>query len=744
MTINKCSNHTILVIGLGLIGGSFAKALKASGEDYTLIGYDQHAKVIDEAASSGAIDYGADSLEQAVAAAQVILLSVPMLGMKPVLELLAQWDLTEKVITDAGSCKSSFVNAAQQVFGNIPANIVPGHPLAGSERSGIKAANASLFVAHNVLLTPLPVTSKAALIKVKCLWEQCGAKVSYLSVDYHDKVLALTSHLPHFIAFSLVNTLVNNTNNQTIFHYAAGGFRDTTRIAESNPTMWHDIALENKTAVLHGLDQFLQTLGVLRQAIEQDDSQQLLALFERAQCARAQFSTLSARREYMKRSHNHLQTFLAKPSHPLMGTVRVPGDKSISHRAIMLGALAEGTTVIEGFLEGEDALATLQAFKKMGVAIEGPDHGKVIIHGVGMNGLKKPAEPLYLGNAGTAMRLMAGLMAAQSFDTTLTGDESLSSRPMNRIIEPLTAMGAAISTNEQGTSPLQIKGGATLTGCHYTMPIASAQVQSCLLLAGMYAEGTTTVSSPGIVRDHTFRMLSGFGYPVRMTPDNVEITGGGTLIGTSIDIPADISSAAFFIVAATIAERSDLQLSHVGVNPTRTGVIDILRLMGANITVTNERLIGGEPVADIRVKSALLKGIEIPHELVPIAIDEFPVLFVAAALASGETVLTGAKELRVKESDRIQSMADGLQVLGVDARPLPDGIIIEGTTQLTGGTVDSYGDHRIAMAFAVAALKATSTIHILDCANVATSFPNFIRLAESIGMTISLLRKSVE
>ena len=737
MTINTQSVHTVLVIGPGLIGGSFAKALKKSNNDYTLIGYDQHNSVIDEALALGVIDRSAISLAEAVADAQIIMLTVPMLSMKPMLERLAQCDLTGKIITDAGSCKGSFVKAACDVFGEMPENIVPGHPIAGSEKSGVKAARDDLFVAHSVLLTPLPVTSKTAVATVKYLWEQCGARVSCLSVDYHDKVLALTSHLPHFIAFSLVDTLARDAENQAVFQYAAGGFRDFTRIAGSNPTMWHDIALENKAAVLEGLDRFADGLGVLRQAIEQGDSERLIAVFERARGAREHVATLLSRREYMASMNDKLHTFVAGPGGRLSGEIRVPGDKSISHRSIMLGALAEGTTIVEGFLEGEDALATLQAFKSMGVAIEGPDNGKVIIHGVGMKGLKQPAEPLHLGNAGTAMRLMAGLMAAQSFDTTLIGDESLSSRPMNRVVKPLTEMGATIAVDDGGTPPLHVTGGAALKGYHYDMPVASAQVQSCLLLAGMYAEGKTVVTSPGIVRDHTNRMLAGFGYPVKVTADSVEISGGGKLVATAIDVPADISSAAFFMVAASIAEGSDLLLSHVGVNPTRSGVIDILRLMGADITLMNERLVGGEPVADIRVKSAPLKGIDIPHELVPVAIDEFPVLFVAAAAASGKTVLTGAKELRVKESDRIQAMADGLQLLGVDATPLPDGMVIEGGKQLRGGTVDSCGDHRIAMAFAVAALKAESEIHILDCANVATSFPNFVSLAVSAGMTVS-------
>ena len=421
----------------------------------------------------------------------------------------------------------------------------------------------------------------------------------------------------------------------------------------------------------------------------------------------------------------------------LAGQLRVPGDKSISHRSIMLGSLAEGKTQVSGFLEGEDSLATLSAFRAMGVNINGPDNGRVEIEGVGLRGLQAPADDLYLGNSGTSMRLMSGLLAGQSFSTTLTGDTSLSGRPMKRVTAPLVSMGADIETTKEWTAPLQIHGGATLTGINYNMPVASAQVKSSLLLAGLYAEGATCVSEPAPTRDHTERMLTGMGYPVQREDNRVCIEGGHRLRGITIDVPADISSAAFFLVGASIAPGSDLLLQHVGMNPTRTGIIDILQRMGANITVTNARDVGGEPVADLQVKSASLHGIDIPPELVPLAIDEFPVIFVAAACAQGRTVLTGAEELRVKESDRIQVMADGLQTLGIDAQPTPDGMIIEAGT-IGSGCVDSHGDHRIAMAFSMAALRAQGDIEITNCANVNTSFPGFVELANRMGLKINI------
>lgn len=429
--------------------------------------------------------------------------------------------------------------------------------------------------------------------------------------------------------------------------------------------------------------------------------------------------------------------YMVTPGGRLTGTLRVPGDKSISHRAVMLGALAEGTTHITGLLEGEDVLCTLDAFRAMGVLAEGPEAGRLTIQGVGLRGLRSPAQPLDMGNSGTAMRLMTGILAGQVFDSTLVGDASLSQRPMQRVADPLSRMGARIETNAGGHPPLKIKGSQALRGIDYPMPVASAQVKSAMLLAGLYATGETCVTEPAPTRDHTERMLRGFGYAVGVNGARRCVRGGARLIACDIDVPADISSATFFMVGATMTPGSDLTLEHVGINPTRVGVINILKLMGADISILNAREVGGEPVADLRVRHAGLKGITIPREQVPLAIDEFPALFIAAAVASGETVLTGAEELRVKESDRIAVMAQGLKALGVDSRETPDGIVIRGGT-LRGGIVDSHGDHRIAMAFAIAALRADGPVTVRDCKNVDTSFPGFADLARRAGLGIEV------
>ncbi|MEA3639124.1 MAG: 3-phosphoshikimate 1-carboxyvinyltransferase [Lamprobacter sp.] len=436
-------------------------------------------------------------------------------------------------------------------------------------------------------------------------------------------------------------------------------------------------------------------------------------------------------------------SFELAPGGALRGELRVPGDKSISHRAVMLAALAEGTTEIDGFLEGADSLATLAAFRAMGVEAEGPAQGRLKVKGVGLRGLREPGQALDLGNSGTSMRLLSGLLAGQRFATTMIGDASLSRRPMGRVIAPLTQMGARIEATPEGRAPLRLLPAERLLGIDYALPVASAQVKSSLLLAGLYAQGETCITEPAPTRDHTERMLSAFGYPVHRAGNRVCLSGGGRLMATPITIPADISSAAFFLVGASIAPGSDLTLTQVGLNPTRLGVVNILRQMGADIAIERARELGGEPVADLRVRAASLRGIAIPQDQVPLAIDEFPALFIAAACADGETLLSGAAELRVKESDRIQVMADGLSALGVEVEPRPDGMLIRGRGAaglLGGGRVEGHGDHRIAMAFAISALRATAPIRIDDCANVETSFPDFAGLAAGVGLQITELR----
>ena len=433
--------------------------------------------------------------------------------------------------------------------------------------------------------------------------------------------------------------------------------------------------------------------------------------------------------------------FSIDPGGALHGSTAVPGDKSISHRALILGAIADGETRVEGFLDAEDTLATLGAIRALGVRVEGSGTS-LRIRGVGRDGLRRPAAPLDFGNSGTGMRLAAGLLAGQDFSSRLVGDASLSRRPMARIRDPLSQMGARIRTGAGDMPPIEVGGGGTaLRGIDYAMPVASAQVKSCLLIAGLYARGTTRVREPAPSRDHTERMLAAFGWPVERSGRSVTLTGGGVLRAPSIRVPGDLSSAAFLMVGALIAPGSTLRLEGVGMNPTRTGVIDVLRAMGGSIEICTAP--GGfsteEPTADLELRSSELRGIDIAPEQVPLAIDEFPVLCVAAACARGVTRVRGAAELRVKESDRLEAMAEGLRALGVRVRSVSDGMDIYGG-ELSGGTVNSHGDHRIAMAFAMAGLRARERVRVEDCRNVDTSFPGFVDVAATLGLRISEMR----
>lgn len=426
--------------------------------------------------------------------------------------------------------------------------------------------------------------------------------------------------------------------------------------------------------------------------------------------------------------------FVIYPSALGSSDITVPGDKSISHRALMLGAIATGQTRVCGFLAGDDCLATLNALRKLGVRVERPGETEVQIDGAGAHGLRSPDGPLDLGNSGTAMRLFAGLLSGQPFDTELGGDASLSRRPMARIITPLLQLGARIDSSD-GKPPLIVHGGRTLRGTEYKLPVASAQVKSAILLAGLYAVGETTVVEPAVTRDHTERMLESMGADIEYGGGRIRLPGTQSLTAADIDVPADLSSAAFPMLAGLISAQGDVNIRGVGVNPTRSGVIDILRRMGAKIELIDERVMGCEPVADIRVRPSSLEGIDVDPALVSLAIDEFPVLFVAAALAQGSTRFTGIGELRVKESDRIAAMATGLRALGISVEESADGAVVHGGS-LSGGVVDSAGDHRIAMSFSVAASVAQGPVTVLDTATVDTSFPGFCDCLHALGIDV--------
>jgi len=740
--------NRITIIGLGLMGGSLAKVLREKKLCAEIIGHSRSQETMKRAIEIDLVHRVESDLASSVIDSDLVVLAMPVSYTKVTLQAIKSHLKSGAIITDVGSVKASVLSDAEAVLGDKIKYFVAGHPIAGSEKSGVDSGRADLFVKHKVILTPDSKTDSVALAKVSELWKACGADLVTMNVQEHDRVLAATSHLPHLLAYALVESLAASDDGENIFRYAAGGFRDFTRIASSDPRMWRDIFLSNKQETLNALDDYVATLANIKQAIEKDDDKFLMGAFTRAKSARDHFVSALNQKSYIETLNQKIETeesmhsqkdisFVVRPSKQINGDIKVAGDKSISHRSVMLSSLADGVSHISGFLEGEDSLATLQAFRDMGVLIEGPDKGELTIHGVGLHGLQAPPGPLYVGNSGTSMRLLMGLLVGQTFDTELRGDASLTKRPMERVAKPLRAMGAIIETND-GTAPVKITGQGVLKGGHFTMEVVSAQVKSAVLLAGLYSEEDVSITELDVTRDHSERMLRGFGCELSSEGLNSTLFSAGKVLKAQrIDVPTDISSAAFFMVAASIAENSDITINHVGINPTRTGVIDILKLMGAQIELLNQREVGGEPVADIRVRSAQLTAIEIPEHLVSLAIDEFPVLFIAAACAEGETRLKNAEELRVKETDRIAVMAEGLNAVGIENTVYDDGIAIQGG-EIGAGELDSQGDHRIAMAFSIASIRASGDIVIKDCANVATSFPNFVALANGIGFKIAV------
>ena len=737
--MNDIKNNVVLIVGLGMIGGSIARGLKKANPKRVIIACDTDAQALQQAVDDGVVSHSGD-LATVCPQADIIILAVPPLTVCELLPELLKFMAPSALITDVASVKSHIFTSSQQFSEEALANFVPAHPIAGSEQSGYSASVDDLFEQRNVILTPHAGNSTDSVATINSLWRELGANVLGMTRVRHDEVLAATSHLPHLLAYAIVDVLLKQEQSEDIFRYAAGGFADFSRLASSDAKMWSDIFVANSAAVEKVLDDYIHSLLIFKKAIQKKEHEKLEESFGAAKQARENFISQHFKPKKQEEMISNQLSFSVQPGGQVAGSIRVAGDKSISHRSIILASIANGITRVTGFLEGEDALNTVAAFREMGVTIVGPENGELTIYGVGKNGLRAPRKPLYMGNSGTAMRLLAGLLAAQSFDSELTGDESLMERPMNRVAVPLRSMGANIDTGDSGTPPLKIR-GSKLKGITYEMPIASAQIKSCLLLAGLYATGDTRIFEPTPCRDHTERMLQGFGYSVSVDAKEgaSAVVGGADLQATEIDVPADISSAAFFLVAAAITPGSDLTLHHVGVNPTRIGIINLLRDMGANIERSNERLVGGEPVADLRVRYKPLKGIVISEAQIPLAIDEFPVLFIAAACAEGDTLLHGAEELRVKESDRLDAMAQGLEKLGVTVETFDDGIKVTGGP-MGGATVDSFGDHRIAMAFTVAGLRAESPINIANCANVATSFPNFVELAIKVGMRVSAIK----
>ncbi|MHA7881373.1 MAG: 3-phosphoshikimate 1-carboxyvinyltransferase [Saccharospirillum sp.] len=737
MTTRADTRPRVLIVGLGLIGASLAKGLRLAQAAWVL-GMDAQPGVADQALDLGIIDEKIDRLDPCPVFDAVIL-AVPVLAIKAVLTQLKPCLRPETVISDVGSVKGSVVQAAREALGELPPGFVPGHPIAGAERSGVTAAKADLFDRHLLILTPLSPSSEAAVRLLTQLWQSVGAEVVRMPVARHDEVLAATSHLPHLLAFSLVDTLSRDSEHREIFRYAAGGFRDFTRIAASDPTMWHDIFLANRDATLAVLNRFQSDLSQLAGAIEQGDGETLLNVFGRAKSARDYFTQVLQSRQRI--SDDVRRNLIVAPApRALNGWVQPPGDRSISHRAIILAALSDGTCNLRGFGEGDDNRATVEALRKLGVVIDehSPTHLQVI--GVGRRGLKKPDSPIYLGNSATSMRLLAGVLAPQGFDCELMGDASLSQRPMDRIQIPLRQMGASLDLSAQGTAPITVRARQHFQSLDYALPMASAQVKSAILLAGLCAGVPVRLSEPAPSRDHTERLLADLGGLIERHDAALSFTPNAGLPGFEMDIPGDFSVAAVHMAAATLVPGSEINVLQVGVNPTRLGFLDILKDMGGNISLHHQRKVGGEPVADIQVRYAPLKAGLVSAQLSGRTIDEFPLLFVLAAMATGRSRFAGVRELRYKETDRLKTMLSGLQSLGVHIELEGDDVLVEGRSgaPFNGGILDCAGDHRVALAFLVAAQVASRPVIIRHAGRLLGAYPCFTEDAARLGYAVTI------
>ncbi len=741
-TQSSTAVRQLIVIGLGLIGGSLAKAAKQRGICQKVIGIARRQEVCAQAVDLGVVDDATTQLESLVpglADGDVIFIAVPTLSVRKILEQIAACVPSNVTVTDGASVKGSVLRDVRDVYGCIPPQVVLGHPIAGSEKSGVEAANPELYVKHRIILTPTPETNPVHLARVTKLWQDVDAEVLHLGVEDHDEILGATSHLPHAIAFSLVDTLAHDSKNENIFRYAAGGFRDFTRIASSDAVMWRDIMLANDQAVINAIDLFSNNLLRLRSAIENKDSQQLLGIFTRAKAARDHFSAMLARRAYLSQERLPELHFKVNASAKIEGEVYLPGDKSISHRAVMLAAIAEGTSEINGFMEGEDAFATLQALRDMGVVIEGPDEGQLKVVGVGLRGLKAPIGPIYVGNAGTSIRLLCGLLSGQEFDSEITTDEFLAGTSLQPVIDPLEKMGAGFAFGDDVSPPIFIHGQRQLHNLSYDIPVASAQVKSSLLLASLYGKGEVCLREPHPTRDHTERLLAAFGCNIGLDNGVIRMQPGQTLQACRLDIPGDFSSAVVLLAAAGLAEHADLLLKRVGVNPTRIAALGLLRNFGLQIDLIDPCESAAEPMADLRVRtSPKLRAQKISLVAAESVKEELPVLMMLAAMADGCSEFLGLKRLLKNRSARVRPMLKLLDQLGIHVCEAGDDVLIEGG-QIQPAVVDAENDHRLALALSLAAMRCHGSVTVLNCAAVDAAFPHFAQVAKRAGISIEII-----
>ena len=699
----------ITILGPGLLGGSIALAARRVGLSAILWG--RNPERVAAAMSKGL--KATTDLAEAVKGADMVILAVPVGVMDELAGKVCELQGPDVFLTDVGSVKG----LPHQMAEGRGLRFVGSHPMAGSEQTGVEAAREDLFDGAACVVTNDAGLADEEVDALAKFWEALGCEnVKRMSAAEHDEAVARISHFPHAMSSLTADVSLKDQGRAEL---AGGGFRDTTRVASGDPAMWAEIMMENKEALSVSLEEVREQIGKMLDQLANSDKEGLQAYLAEVK------KRNDEARKVMKES------IQVSPQKTISGELAVPGDKSISHRAAILAGLSDGSCRVENFLSSEDCVNTLRAMMQLGVKAEvlkGTDDQPVdlLIHGCGGE-LQAPSRELDCGNSGTGMRLLAGVLAAQKFDSVLTGDESLSGRPMGRVMIPLGEMGAKIDARgeKKGCAPLHISGGS-LKSIDYDMPVASAQVKSAVLLAGLFAPDTTVVNQPATTRDHSERLLNFFGVEVVTEGNRISLQGGQKVKACDLVVPGDVSSAAFWMVAAAVTPGSKLTLTNVGLNPTRTAIITVLKRMGAQITdeVLNED--GGEPRGDIEIVGGQLTGTEILPEEVPNLIDEVPILSVAGALSDGTMTIREAHELRVKETDRIDTVVKNLRAMGGEIEEFEDGMVIPGGQKLHGAQLDSYGDHRIAMAFAIAGLLAESgDTTIANTACVNTSYPTF-------------------
>jgi 3-phosphoshikimate 1-carboxyvinyltransferase len=734
--------NKIAIVGMGLIGGSIGMACVRHALAREVMAVVRREEARGEVRGRDAAHDVTLDLEEGVAGAELVIFAAAIDAVPRLAHQAAPAISAEAIVTDVSSVKAGIVRRLEETFDGV-CRFVGSHPMAGGEYGGIAYASPDLFRNAVCLVTPTERTDPAALETVTRFWQRLGCTVRSISPEAHDEAVGLVSHLPHVAVAALMNAIGRAGDPRAAVACGGPSFRDVTRIAASPPEMWTQICLHNRDALRDVVRRFRDEAERFTQALEAGDADALRAFFSEARRLKAlgaepvrpagEVTRRAAARPTARTAVALPDPIVVRRPREVAGTIEVPGDKSISHRAVIFSSIADGASTIDNLVAGEDVVCTLDIMSALGVGVEWLSDTSVRIEGVGLNGLEAPGEVLWCGNSGTSMRLLAGLLAGQPFRSVLDGDESLRRRPMRRVIEPLTKMGAVVQgTPPDDRAPLTISGG-WLRPIGYLSPVASAQVKTCILLAALYAEGVTSVTEPRQSRDHTERMLADYGVEVARHERTVAVEGGQRLTACSFAVPGDFSSAMFFAVLAACTPGSMLTLSRVGLNPTRIAALRILQRMGAKIGFETSDYLegcGSEPRGDIIVRGDALTATTIRGDEVPIAIDELPILAVAAACATGRTVIRDAAELRVKESDRIATTVANLRAMGAQAEETEDGMIIEGPTPLQGAAIDSFGDHRIAMAFAVAGMLADGETAIRNTACVATSFPGFHALVE--------------